>query len=208
MRLDPSHFHHVSITDTCSVWNLLSSGILYSAAMSAGCIFPCTRYVIYECLHKPRSEMRVADGELRKRLQKEIGLGRFQQFPVSVEGLQDPAVLAIRDKLGKGEVSVIAFAKETGQAMMTDDGGARHYAERHISLDRVQTTPKLFGWLLYTNLLTDGDKEAIIAEHESLRSTMPLTKYLNEMYRWALQCRLQSGSACSGASTSEDATIK
>ena len=54
MALDPSSFYKHNITDTCAVWNVLSSLLLYARAKSAGVVFICTRFVIYECLFKPR----------------------------------------------------------------------------------------------------------------------------------------------------------
>jgi len=192
MRIDPSRFHLGNITDTCSVWNVLSSSTLYRAAISAKCVFACTACVLYECLHKRRKVSRPEDGELQRRLEAERESGRFQVFSPSLEDVQDPRVLAMRERLGKGELSVIALALGTGQAMMTDDQGARAAAEELMESDRVQTTPHLFGWLLFDNHLGDCDKGDVTREHEELRAS-PLTRWLDEMYRWSLQCRLSAG---------------
>jgi hypothetical protein len=192
MNYDPSRFQPVNIADTCAIWNVLSSNTLYQAAASANCVFSITACVMYECLHKARNEVRAEDEELKARLRSQMVSKAFQQHPVSLEALQDPRVLGLRKNLGKGEVSVIAFALETGQAIMTDDQGARRQAERQIGPDRVQTTPRLLCWLFYTNCLGDADKDVIIAEHEALGPKIPLSKYFKEMYFWALQCRLQS----------------
>jgi hypothetical protein len=54
MAVDPRSFHLYNVTDTCSVWNVLSSATLYQTARSAGCNFICTAYVVYECLLKLR----------------------------------------------------------------------------------------------------------------------------------------------------------
>jgi hypothetical protein len=192
MRIDPSQFHIVNITDTCSIWNVLSSRVLYNAAITANCVFSCTSYVLYECLHKPRKTARQEDEELKRRLQAEVGKRHFPEFPLAIEDLQDPRVMDLRGRLGRGELSVIAFALRTGQALMTDDGKARKLAERLVPLDKVQTTPKLFGWLLFTNHLSDADKDVIVDEHQRLRPQRPLTPHLDEMYRWALECRLKT----------------
>lgn len=53
MPLDPSRFHAVNVSDTCAVWNVLSSATLYSAAVAKGCTFCCTGFVAYECLERP-----------------------------------------------------------------------------------------------------------------------------------------------------------
>ena len=193
MNYDPSRFQRwVNITDTCAVWNVLSSNTLYRAAASANCVFAITACVMYECLHKARKEVRDEDEELKARLRKEMKSKTFQQHPVSLEALQDPRVVGLRKNLGKGEISVIAFALETGRAIMTDDQGARKQAERQIGQDRVQTTPMLLCWLFYTNRLGDADKDLIIAEHQALNPKIPLTQYFESMYLRALECRLQS----------------
>jgi hypothetical protein len=57
----------------------------------------------------------------------------------------------------------------------------------------VQTTPHLFGWLFFSGRLSDGEKSAIIEEHNSLGR--PLEKYFEEMYNRALQYRLTAYSA-------------
>jgi len=62
MPVDPRSFWHSNMADTCSVWNVLSSSCLYQSAVSAGCTFSCTDFVIYECLHKPRQG--IYEGEL------------------------------------------------------------------------------------------------------------------------------------------------
>lgn len=68
---------------------------------------------------------------------------------------------------------------------MTDDRQARHYAENKLQL-RVETTPKLYGWLHFNRYLTDGDHMQVINEHK-IYERRPLTKFLNEAYDAALQ---------------------
>ena len=194
MKVDPSQFHPVSITDTCSVWKVLSSERLYNAAIGAKCVFACTGCVVYECLHKRRKAVTPEDTDLQGRLKREQQAGRFRTFSPSLEDLQHPHILAIRDRLGRGELSVLALALCTGQAVMTDDPKARTLAEQVVALDRVQTTPQLFGWLLFHNHLSDGDKDTVIHQHEEVRPR-PLTRFLEDVYLWALECRLSASAA-------------
>jgi hypothetical protein len=129
---------------------------------------------------------------LQRRLADQRNRGRFRAYTVDVADLQDPSILAVRNRLGKGELSAIAFAARTRQAFMTDDQKARTLAEGLIESDLVQTTPKLVGWLFYTSRLSDGEKDTIIAQHESM-AVHPLTRFFEEVYLWALECRLQAG---------------
>ncbi len=65
MSLDFSQFHKHNVTDTCSVWNVLSSHLLYARAKEASIQFCCTRFVIYESLFKPRKRLNTYDQELQ-----------------------------------------------------------------------------------------------------------------------------------------------
>jgi hypothetical protein len=78
------------------------------------------------------------------------------------------------------------------QAFHTDDTSARKLASQVMGERRVQTTPHLFGWLYFRQLLSDGDKEIIIEEHASLKR--PLQPYFEEMYCRALHYRLMANS--------------
>ena len=49
---DISQFAKLNVADTCSLWNLFASRLLYSTARSAGVQLCCTEFVIYECLYK------------------------------------------------------------------------------------------------------------------------------------------------------------
>jgi len=55
----------------------------------------------------------------------------------------------------------------------------------------IQTTPHLFGWLLFIQRLSDGDKLAVIFEHEEM--SRPLREFFDTMYLEALRCRLMAG---------------
>jgi hypothetical protein len=192
MAIDPSDFQKLNVTDTCAVWNVLSSKLLLQAAMSAGCVFSCTAFTAYECLLKPRKLTTPEDEELQKRLRAEQNNGRFQVYHLEVEDLLEVEILEKRKNLGKGELSSIAFAKRTRQAFQTDDQSARKLAQQVLPTKFVQTTPHLLGWLYFVQLLGDGDKNDIIKEHESLRR--PLRPHFEEMYYRALQYRLLANS--------------
>ena len=93
-------------------------------------------------------------------------------------------------RLGKGELSSIAFAKKAGLAFMTDDQKARKLGWLVIARNRIQTTPHLFGWLIFSGELTDSDKDPVIAEHEEYGGR--LRPYLEATYREALRIRLMA----------------
>jgi hypothetical protein len=189
MAVDPRSFHLFNMVDTCAVWNVLASRRLYQAAIAEGCIFSCTGFVIYECLFKPRQKANEHDFELQRRLIEERKNGRFHAYNLGLEELQEVEILERRRKLGKGELSSIAFAKQTGQAFLTDDQRARRLALEVIH-GYVQTTPHLFGWLLYTGILEESDRDPIIAEHQALN--LPLAKWLEEICETALRYRSYS----------------
>jgi hypothetical protein len=71
---------------------------------------------------------------------------------------------------------------------MTDEKLARRFAEQTLNL-RVETTPKLYGWLHYQRKLNDSDHGDIIQEHETFERR-PLTVFLNSAYETALQYRV------------------
>jgi hypothetical protein len=189
MAIDITKFTLLNVIDTCSVWNLLSSKVLYQAARSARCNFCCTGFVIYECLFKPRKDQQ-SKKELQERLIKEQNNGNFKSHHISIEDLQEIDILERRKHLSKGELSSIVFAKRTCQAFLTDDQGARILAANVIDCTLVQTTPHLFGWLYYTGFLGDSDKDIIINEHEKFEGR-PLSKYFNDAYMKALAVKLR-----------------
>ena len=186
MRINVSEFHQYNITDTCAVWNVLSSCLLYSTARSAGCLFSITKFVHYECLHKPRKPS--AHGPiLQQRLQQQQIKGAFQSYSLTINDLQDVGMLESRKKLSKGELSSIALARKFGQAFLTDDQKARKLAEG-LMHNMVQTTPHLLGWLFFNGRLTDGDKRTIIDEHVALSGQ--LFPYFESVYHESLRCQL------------------
>lgn len=190
MALDPTRFAPVSVADTCSVWNMLSSRKLYQAAVNAKLHFCVTGMVLYECLQKPRSFSSPERTEMMQRLERARQKGAFPCQPCSLDDLADTSRIAPRG-LGSGELSCIAVAYRVRSiAFMTDERQARHVASRVFGLE-VETTPKLYAWLHYHQHLAGVDHEDVIREHESYESR-PLTRFLCEAYEEAMRCRLMS----------------
>lgn len=190
--IDITKFQRHNIIDSCSVSNVLSSLKFYHASINAGCQFYCTTFVLYECLYKPFKAENVIMPELRKRLHYAISKGDFKECSISIEDLQEVDSLKKRKNLSKGELSSMVFARKTGQAFLTDDQKARFLAVTFIENHMVQTTPHLFGWLFYNSMLSDGDKDHIINEHNAMRR--PLGKFYDDMYLFALEQRLKYSS--------------
>lgn len=191
MAVDPSKFHLVNVADTCSVWNLLSSARLYAAAKEARCEFCITSFVRYECLTKPRKAPTPTETELMRRLAQEQGRGGFAAHSCDIGDLQAIRILESRKRLGKGELSSIAFAMKIGQAVITDDMKARDLATASGHA-LTQTTAHLFAWLIFKGRLGDSDKADVIAQHEAMGR--PLAPHFNRAYEMALQCRLNAAS--------------
>ena len=188
MPLDPSGFLKLNVVDTCSIWNILSSKKLLNAAKSVGCVFCCTAFVQYECMDKPRKSMDMKEKELQNRLKQEQSHEQFVVYHLDLDDLLDVEVLQDRMNLGKGELSSIAFARRTNQSFLTDDQGARTLAETSLTTKHVQTTPLLFGWLIYEQILTDTDKDIVIQQHSDFNR--PLSRYFGIMYKRGLERRL------------------
>jgi len=197
ISVDFSSFYLYNVSDACAIWNLLSSRILYARARSAGCSFCLTHFVLYECLHKRRSSTSQQDQELKSRLQHEYDSRKIPACYLDIEDLQQVALLESRRRLSKGELSAIAFAKKTRQAFHTDDQAARRLAAQILAGPSIQTTPHLLGWLCFMEILSDGDKDEVIKEHESLGR--PLRPHFDAAYNEALRCRLMVRKPPSGA---------
>ncbi|MEH1869449.1 MAG: hypothetical protein V7K69_31240 [Nostoc sp.] len=188
MGIDPSNFHKYNVIDTCAIWNILSSKLLYITANNAGCLFCCTYFVYYECLYKPRKNPKQAEIELQNRFRQEYENGKFKYYHLTIEDLQDVEVLQVRKKKDKGELASIVFAKKTRQAFITDDRGARIEAAKSMDSKMVQTTPHLLAWLIFINYLSDSDLQSIIREHK--KSDRPLEKHFLDAYKIVLEYRL------------------
>lgn len=189
MVIDPSRFHLINVADTCSVWNVLSSTRLHAAAKDANCEFCITSFVRYECLTKPRKSPTAAESELMRRLTQEQTRGGFVAHSCDIGDLQAIKLLESRRRLGKGELSSIAFAMKIGQAVITDDVKARKLAE-DSGHALAQTTPHLFSWLIFNGRLCDSDKPTVITQHQSMER--PLAPHFEKAYEMALQCKLNS----------------
>jgi hypothetical protein len=188
MAIDVTSFYPVNVTDTCAVWNLLSSRTLYRTAKSAGCHFCCTTFVDYECLFKKRSAPTQSARELHQRLRNAKKSGDFQVHSVAVEDLIDDDVLSKRQHIGKGELSSMVFARKTRQALLTDDQRARKLAIGLLDAAKVQTTPHLAGWLFFVRQLIDGDLAGVISEHDAVER--PLAKHFQAAHEHAMRARL------------------
>jgi hypothetical protein len=183
---DISQFRLLNVGDTCSLWNLLASPVLYVTARAAGVRVCCTNFVIYECLHK-RSQHWPERLELQKRLKSRLADGSITPYSIELEDLQQVDVLRSRRKLSIGELSVLVFAGKTQQAMLTDDKGAQKLALTHLTADAVQSTPHLIAWLYFTSLLADADVAQV--KEELRRLARNLDPHFDNFYREAQQCR-------------------
>jgi hypothetical protein len=185
--IDHSRFDLLNVTDTCSIWNVLASRALLTAAQSARVSFCLTKFVQYECLHKP-GHIRPERIELQRRLRHEVQSGRVVACSIDLEDLQDVDALEKRKSVSKGELSSMVFARKTKQAFMTDDGKAAKLARTMMPVEKVQTTSHLLGWLYFTGRLLDRDKETILAELVQLNRN--LRNQVEAAYTEALRCRL------------------
>lgn len=189
MSFNIRSFHPHNIIDSCAIQNVLSSLTLYSASLQARCGFICTGFVQYECVVKVRNNSTLEDNEIKTRFSNAIERGEIQINSLDIEDLQDIQMLENRRKLGMGELSSIAVAKKYGQVFMTDDMKARKLGTVILGAEKVQTTPQLFGWLIFRNYLLDTDKVKVIQEHERLEKRIPLTCFFEELYLKALEAK-------------------
>lgn len=185
MSIDPSQFDPINVTDTCAVWNVLSSATLYRAALAARCHFCVTGFVNYECLIKPRTSPTDATRELQRRLEDARCTGQFEVHSCTLNDLQDISRLEDRKRLGKGELSSIAFAMRRGLAVLTDDQGARKLSSA-VGVHSTQTTPHLHSWLIFTRKLDDSDHTNVLSQHQQMEGS--LARHLEAAYVLALQC--------------------
>jgi len=179
-----------NVTDTCSVWNIISSPIIFQATVQAGCYFALTNYVTYECLYKKRK--RNYDNLLITKLKTEISSGRFKNCDISIDDLQELKILENRKKVGKGELSSIVFAKKTRQAFLTDDRKARSLGVEVLGNEYIQTTPHLVGFFFYKRYLVDAEYSVLIAEHKnSLKGAWgDLSEFYLKAYNESMRIRL------------------
>jgi hypothetical protein len=189
MAFNPLNFITMNVVDTCAVWNILSSEILYRSAISAGVTMSVTGFVYYECALKERQKVSGEDIKLQNILKREAGKN-INVYHLEIEDLQEIHILESRRNLGKGELSSIAFANRTRQAFLTDDQKARKLAGEVMKNSPVQTTPYLFGWLIYNCRVSDHEKNTVIEQHRMFKR--PLGEYFEQMYVEALRYRLMA----------------
>jgi len=188
--VDPSRFATSNVLDTCAVWNVLASATLYRVAREWRCLFAITDFVRYECLVKPRRTEDSNSIELRRRLGVQLEARAISVFPVEIADLQVPEIQHERMRMGKGELSALAFTLKTRQALMTDDQHARLIAHQVLPPPGAQTTPHLLGWLVFILALGDSDAHTVIREHEALGR--PLRPHFETVLARALEYRLRS----------------
>ncbi len=206
IEVDVRTFAAVSAIDTCSIWNISSSPRLLNAALARRRWFLVAEYVRYEALvrrrSRPTEEELMLQHAFRARLEHRHG---FSTEPMSVDDLQAVANLPEIRKLGMGEIAAIALARKLRSAVLTDDQGARKVAAK-IGAEPAQTTPHLFGWLLYEGELTDADVPRVISEHEASvpENRGRLTRFLNAIYYEACRCRLLRDTQSPGSEAGVD----
>ncbi|AWO01851.1 hypothetical protein DLD77_09150 [Chitinophaga alhagiae] len=192
MTIDITKCIKINIIDSCAIWNLLSSLILYNRIKSNGFDFSITQFVEYECLFKVRSNPTNHDKEIRERLEKIKRGGVFLTHRLSIDDLQDSDIVKYSQRLGRGELSSIAFCKKTNQVFLTDDQKARKIAKLILGEDKTQTVPHIVGWLFYEGILTDSDLEPMIEEHKIFGR--PLEQYFRSVYSEAMRIKLMTKS--------------
>ncbi|OFJ48770.1 hypothetical protein BA896_007440 [Janthinobacterium lividum] len=189
MSVDPSNFHLHNVTDTCSVWNILSSQTLYTKAQAAGCSFCITGFVKYELLDKPRKKTHDADKELKGRLRQAHTEGKFAVCACTIDDLQAISSLQLQRSLGKGELSSIAIAKRINLGFLSDDIKALKLSKTE-KIIATQDVPHLLSWLMFSKGLTGDEANQVISEHVSLNRS--LKQQLQEAKDHSLRCLLNA----------------
>ena len=188
MTIDITKCNKINVTDSCALWNVLSSPTLYGVLVEQQFIFSCTDFVVYECLYRSRTTSEPGDAYLKGLAKTLIGQRKIESHPLTIEDLQDEKILQFRNQIGRGELSSIAFAKKTGLSLLTDDQKARRLGGEILGANRIQTTPLLFGWLMFNNYLSDQDLEPVIADHK--QNGRPLEKYFRAVHEESWRIKL------------------
>lgn len=184
-----STFKLLNVADTCALWNVLASPLLYRNARAVGMSMSSTQFVRYECLHK-RGTNSPEWNELRKRLRDRIAAGEIIFCDIELEDLQEVASLEGRLAISKGELSSIAWAKRTGQSFFSDDIKAKRLAKSVIDDESVQDTPHLCAWLCIQGSIHEHDEGQIRADLKSLNRF--LDPHISNAFRSALEIRLMN----------------
>ncbi|WNG50898.1 hypothetical protein F0U60_47300 [Archangium minus] len=183
----PEDFVDINVIDTCALWNLLSSETLFRRSRACKHTYITTQTVLYECFIKPRSTPATpAQSALQDRLNSHLETGAIGKIPISIDDLHEVSKLS--NKLGQGELSCAAAARKISKAVMTDN--KRDFLAIASLVDgRLQTTPRLLGWLVLRDFLGDAEVGVIIAEHEAFDG--PLGKWYQKAYLEACEKRLK-----------------
>ncbi|WP_163865071.1 hypothetical protein [Myxococcus eversor] len=183
----PESFINTNIIDTCAIWNLLSSETLFHRSRACKHTYITTPTVLYECLIKPRTPpITQAKETLRSRLQAHLRTGELTELKISIDDLHEVSQLSSR--LGQGELSCAAAARKIHQAVMTDN--RRDFRAIESLIDgRLQTTPRLLGWLVLNNHLGDTEVQTVISEHKELEGSLHGVYLI--AYHEALEIRLK-----------------
>lgn len=167
IEYDFTEISRFSVIDTCAILNIFSSEKFYNAIISADFSFCYTSFVEYETFFKTVKVLTKEIQNQRDKLRQETCKKRFRCEHLSIDDLQEIKILEARKRLGKGELSSIAFAKKTNQPFMTDDQGARKLGEKILGKQNVLTSPRILGWLYFHRILIDSDHKDVISEHKN-----------------------------------------
>lgn len=161
----------------------------FYTAISPKVSFICTYHVLHECLYKQRTNKNENNTILQSCFWNLLNEGTISLLELSIADLQEPKILNIRKGIGLGELSTLAGARKTNQAFLSDDDNACKLVLKFKLLPHefVQTTPLLFGWLAFTEKISDPDKDRIIEDHKSKGRN--LSERLEEAYLFACNCR-------------------
>jgi hypothetical protein len=129
--------------------------------------------------------------ELRRKLTAAISNQQIRVHSISLEDLLEVELLENRRKLGRGELTTIAFAKTTRQSAFSDDKRARSLATAVLGPARAQWTAQLLGWLCYNGRLVDHECKAVEGELAAYGRSM--SPHLENAYRSALHAKLLDG---------------
>jgi len=183
-------FPQHNMIDTCSIWNMISSSILYTKSKAAGIIYYATEFVIYECIHKPRKTATDTDIELMRRFSSMLKMNDFYRMKISIQDIQDFEKTYNTKGIGKGEMSCIILAQKYKQSIITDDQDARKIAENIIPREFVQTIPRLVGHLVFCGHIIDSDISDILDAHSAFNRN--LEPHLTRCFHLALEQRLRA----------------
>ena len=189
-------FMLLNVTDTCALWNILGSALLYRASRNARVSISSTQFVHYECFHKRGGNSREWQ-ELRNRLRERMKNGEIRFWDIDLEDLHELAALEERTAMSKGELSSIVFAKRTAQSFLSDDGQAKKLARLVLAESAIQDTPHLCAWLCIHDAIHESDEQTIRAELAALNRA--LEPHLHNAFLKALEYKLiqQMGSQTS-----------